>query len=103
MEIAVSLLIVFAVVSTGVNLIFGGAKRIVAVWAKNDNPKKLKVANVVASGLYVVVTWAIALFGLIPLIAKGYGYIGYIAVFVLIIPVLLIGFLERSDKLQAKP
>jgi uncharacterized membrane protein YkvI len=95
MEVAVSLLILAAVVSTGVNLIFGGAKRIVTVCVKSDSISQRKLANVVASGLYVVVTWTIALFGLIPLIAKGYGYIGYIAIFVLIIPVLLIGFLKK--------
>ncbi|MFC2164103.1 hypothetical protein ACFLT2_03790 [Acidobacteriota bacterium] len=96
MEFAVSLLILFAVISTGVNLIFGGAKRIVTVWAKNENPSRTRAVNVVASGVYVVITWAIALFGLIPLIAKGYGYIGYIAIFALIIPVLLFGLLKKS-------
>lgn len=91
MEVVVSLLILFAVVSTGVNLIFGGAKRIVAVWVKDDDARESRFTNVIASGLYVVVTWSIALFGLIPLIARGYGYIGYVAVFALIIPVLVMG------------
>jgi uncharacterized membrane protein YkvI len=95
MEIAVSLLILFAVVSTGVNLIFGGAKRIVTVWAKKNNTDQSKFTNIVASGLYVVITWTIALLGLIPLIAKGYGYIGYVAIFVLIIPVLVLGLLKN--------
>lgn len=97
MEFAVSILILFAVISTGVNLIFGGAKRITAVWIKNNNPSRSRVANVIASGIYVVVTWTIALFGLIPLVAKGYGYIGYIAIFALLIPVLLLGFLKKSS------
>lgn len=97
MEYAVSFLILFAVISTGVNLIFGGSKRIVAVWVKNSDSRNKRVANVVASGIYVIVTWAIALFGLIPLIAKGYGYIGYIAIFALIIPVLLLGLLKKSS------
>lgn len=97
MGFAVSLLILFAVISTGVNLIFGGAKRIVAVWAKKEDPRRTRAANVIASGIYILVTWAIALFGLIPLIAKGYGYIGYIAIFALIIPVLLLGFFKKPS------
>jgi len=48
-------------------------------------------------------SWAIALFGLIPLIAKGYGNIGYVAIFVLIIPVLVIGFLKQSNSPQTRP
>ncbi len=53
---------------------------------------------------YVVATWCIAQFGLIPLIAKGYGTLGYIAVFVIIIPLIVKGLkgwkpvAESADK-----
>ena len=34
-------------------------------------------------------SWSVAQFGLIPLIAKGYGTLGYIAIFVIILPIIL--------------
>ena len=96
MELVVSVLILLGVVSSGVNLIYGGVRRVMALWSKNGNSKEGKTVNLVASGIYVIITWGIALFGLIPLIAKGYGYIGYIAVFAIIIPVLLKGFQGKN-------
>ena len=40
-----------------------------------------------------MLTWGIALFGLIPLVAKGYGYLGYIGLFVVVLPVIGKGLL----------
>ena len=95
----VSLLIFLAVVSTGVSLIFGGARRIVGLWGKmkGSTVARDRKVNIAASLIYVLITWGIALFGLIPLIAKGYGYTGVLSFPLLIVPVLLIGVM-RSGK-----
>ncbi|MFZ5754796.1 MAG: hypothetical protein ACOY3J_11200, partial [Bacillota bacterium] len=94
MEFIISLLILLGVVSTGVNLIYGGAKRIMMLWPGDSKQQHTK--NIIVSGIYVIITWAIALFGLIPLIAKGYGYIGYISIFAIIIPVVYFGLFKRD-------
>jgi uncharacterized membrane protein YkvI len=47
--------------------------------------------SIISSIIYVVITWSIAQFGLLPLIAKGYGTLGYVAIFVIIIPLLVKG------------
>lgn len=91
----ISILIILGAVSTGVNLIYGTTSRIVNFVSRNDTEevrkqKETKRSVVVSFG-YVVATWMIAQFGLIPLIAKGYGTLGYIAVFVIIIPVIFKG------------
>lgn len=96
MEFLISILILLGVVSTGVNLIYGGAKRIMAIWPSDGDAKKERSRNIMASAIYVIITWAIALFGLIPLIAKGYGYIGYASIFIIIIPVLIKGIFFRD-------
>ncbi|GAB1428590.1 hypothetical protein MASR2M17_20200 [Aminivibrio sp.] len=94
----VSFLIFLAVISTGVNLIFGGARRIVVWWARthSTNAGTDRRVNIAASLAYVLITWGIALFGLIPLVAKGYGYLGALSLPLLVLPVILIGIL-RSD------
>ncbi|MBK5243150.1 hypothetical protein [Clostridium sp.] len=93
----ISFLIILGAVSTGVNLIYGTTNRIVNVLSRNDSEsvkkeKQTKRSTIVSLG-YVIVTWCIAQFGLIPLIAKGYGTLGYIAVFVIIIPLILRGII----------
>jgi uncharacterized membrane protein YkvI len=95
----VSLLIFLAVISTGVSLIFGGAKRIVSFWAKKHGSTVAgdRKVNIAASLIYVLITWGIALFGLIPLIAKGYGFMGMFSFPLLVVPILLIGVM-RSGK-----
>jgi len=92
----VSRLIFLGVVSTGVNLIYGGTKRLVSIWSKGDPSKETRGKNVVASGIYVLITWGIALFGLIPLISQGYKYIGYISLPIVIIPILFRGIFKND-------
>lgn len=95
----VSLLIFLAVVSTGVSLIFGGSRRIVGWWSRNHGSSAAgdRKVNIIASLVYVVITWAIALFGLIPLIAKGYGYLGTLSLPLLVVPVIVIGLLRSKS------
>ncbi len=105
-ELFVSLLIFLGVISTGVNLIYGGTKRIVSIWSVGKNDKNEKNKSIIASAVYVVITWSIALFGLIPLIAKGYGYIAYIALPVVVLPVIIKGITKigwyKTDKNEEK-
>lgn len=95
----VSLLIFLAVISTGVSLIFGGARRIVAFWGRTRGASVAgdRKVNIIASLVYVLITWGIALFGLIPLIARGYGYMGTLSFPLLIIPAILIGLLRSKS------
>lgn len=99
----VSILIILGAVSTGVNLIYGISNRIVLYVSRDESPetakKKETPRSIVISSIYVFITWSIAQFGLIPLVAKGYGTIGYISIFALIIPIIVkFYFVERSKK-----
>lgn len=93
----ISILIILGAVSTGVNLIYGTTNRIVNYISRNDTDQMKKEKetkrSIAVSFCYVAATWMIAQFGLIPLIAKGYGTLGYVSVFVIIIPVLLKGII----------
>ena len=91
----ISLLVILGSISTGVNLIYGITSRVVTFLGRNDTgavrgEKETKRSAVVSLG-YVAFTWCVAQFGLIPLIAKGYGTIGYIAIFVIIVPLIIRG------------
>lgn len=98
----ISFLIILGAISTGVNLIYGISQRIVNFLSRNERKEvansKKRTRNIMASLVYVIITWSIAQFGLIPLIAKGYGTLGYVSIFVIIIPVLVKGFIGLSTK-----
>jgi uncharacterized membrane protein YkvI len=102
----VSILIILGAVSTGVNLIYGTSNRILTYVSRNDSAevKKAKETprSIVISLVYVAATWSIAQFGLIPLIAKGYGTLGYISVFVIILPLLIKGTIGWKKDEQSK-
>lgn len=89
----ISVLIVLGAVSTGVNMIYGITQRIVTYLSRNESeaaagPKE-RQRSIIVSAVYVLITWSVAQFGLIPLVAKGYGTLGWISIFVIIIPVIL--------------
>lgn len=89
----VSVLIILGAVSTGVNMIFGITQRVVTWMSRAESletaaPKERK-RSILISSIYVLITWSVAQFGLIPLVAKGYGTLGYVSVFVIIIPVVI--------------
>lgn len=98
----ISFLIILGTISTGVNLIYGISQRIINFLSRNETKEvansKKRTRNIMASLVYVIITWSIAQFGLIPLIAKGYGTLGYVSIFVIIIPVLVKGFIGLNTK-----
>lgn len=93
----VSFLIILGAVSTGVNLIYGISNRIVQFVGRNDSEavfkQKERRRSFASSLFYVILTWSVAQFGLIPLVAKGYGTIGNIALILLVIPIVTKGLI----------
>lgn len=83
----ISFLILLGVLSTGVNFVFGGVKRIISWWPGNDQFQTDQKKSIIASLIFVLLTWGIALFGLIPLVARGYNFLGYLGIPIIIIPV----------------
>jgi uncharacterized membrane protein YkvI len=59
-----------------------------------DGQRRAKryVHSVTASAILVAACWLVAQFGLIPLIGKGYGNVGWLTLFIITVPVLLRGF-----------
>jgi len=92
--IIVTVIILLALVSTGVGLIYGGARRISNWWVKRTGTTNTRKADVVASAVYVMISWGIASFGLIRLISQGYVWVGTLSTPLVVIPVILVGFIH---------
>lgn len=96
----ISVLMILGAVSTGVTMIAGIVERSVKQFEKKRPAKKRHY--IVASLFFTLLAFAISQFGLIPLVGRGYSYIGYATIFVIIIP-FAIHFLShtfRKESLQ---
>lgn len=98
----ISILILLGSVSTGVNMIYGMVNRIVPALGKNETEEvkasKEKVRTYGVSMAYVILTFSIAQFGLIPLVAKGYAYLGYVTLIAVVIPVIIRYIMDLAGK-----
>lgn len=86
----ISLLIILGAVSTAVNMISGIVTRCVNALEKGK-PEKEKARghlqrNAVFTLIFTFLAFAIAQFGLMAVVSKGYAYLGYAAMITLFIP-----------------
>ncbi|MCR5526035.1 MAG: hypothetical protein K6F39_01460 [Lachnospiraceae bacterium] len=86
----VSLLIIIGSVFSGVNMIVGFVNRVVTGLEKKEEPevsaKKRTMRTVVTALVCTLVTFSISQFGLLPLVKKGYSYLGFACIVVIVIP-----------------
>ena len=96
----ISILILLGAVSTGVNMISGMVNRILKGLKnkKGTNNKGISLQNFIVSLIFTVLAWLIAQLGLIPLVSKGYSYIGYGTLFIIVIPFIIHGIKYRGKK-----
>lgn len=90
----ISLLIILGAISTAVNMISGIVTRCVnAVERRMDSPQKKQqghlARNAVFTLIFTFLAFAIAQFGLMAVVSKGYAYLGYAALITLFIPFVL--------------
>ena len=90
----ISLLIILGAISTAVNMISGIVTRCVnAVERRMDSLQKKQqghlARNAVFTLIFTFLAFAIAQFGLMAVVSKGYAYLGYAALITLFIPFVL--------------
>lgn len=94
-----SVLIILGSVSTAVNMVSAGTSRICNVMDKNFDPNGKPTLKVVVSTLLLcLVGFGVAQFGLIALVAKGYGMLGYLTFPVIIIPYVIHMVVTNFDR-----
>lgn len=98
----ISILIILGSISTAVNMIAGVVQRVTNSFEKPEvrekaNGKPTKMTIFTALG-FTILAFGIAQFGLLPLVKKGYGYLGYVTIAVVIIPYVIRMVLEAMGK-----
>ncbi len=99
----ISILIILGAVSTAVNMIAGAVQRVVVALEKPEERKsdgKPSAKTLICALLCTILAFAIAQFGLLPLVKVGYGYLGYVTIVVVLIPFLIRMIGEAMGKVE---
>jgi uncharacterized membrane protein YkvI len=92
LHILYSLLLFIALLGTAVSLIFSSVARFEKVWDKGTGIfESLRARRIAISVITMAICTGISVFGLTNIVVKGYGSVGYLGLFFVIIPQLVIG------------
>lgn len=102
----ISILIILGAVSTGVNMVSGIVTRCVnAMERRIADPAKRasghQLRNIAFSVLFTAIAFAIAQFGLMAVVRKGYAYLGYAGLISVFIPFVVRFIVDLSKKEKA--
>jgi len=90
-EWAFQIAVLLTLVDTGVAMLHSINERVAKVYEEKSRPMPRTLRPALAVGIMVVSVYAASAIGLVDLIAKGYGYLTYAFIALLIVPVLTIG------------
>ncbi|MCJ7854692.1 hypothetical protein MUJ63_00070 [Lachnospiraceae bacterium NSJ-143] len=90
-------------VSTGVTSIYGLVVRFEANKSLEKAIENITVRRLVLSLLGIVVSMGLSMVGLTNIIKYGYGYCGYLGIFVIILPGLIVGHIKNKKFLKDNP
>jgi uncharacterized membrane protein YkvI len=91
--ITYSIVLFLAFLSTGIGCIFGAVARFEKIFKKSENIKRTRG---VISFVCMVLSMAISLFGLTKIVVVGYGYVGVIGIFTVVIPCIVVGRIKNN-------
>lgn len=93
-------LLFMALITTAVGFVFAVQGRLGLIFLKNM--KNVKLKNTIISTGWLVIIWLVAQVGLLAIIQKGYAALGYIYIFILIIPMFTLGVrnIKRYRKME---
>lgn len=89
-----SLILFFALISTGVTLIYAGVKRFEKTF---DAGLTIRVRRIILSAAFMLLSLGISTFGLKAIVAKGYGSLGYVAIPLIILPNIIVGSIKIKN------
>ncbi|ENK1242161.1 hypothetical protein AB2063_000262 [Clostridium botulinum] len=90
---AYSVVLFLAFVSTGIGCVFGAVARFEHVFKK---PEDIRKRRGLISLVCMVLSMAISLFGLTKIVVVGYGYVGIIGIFAVVIPCIIVGRIKNN-------
>ncbi len=94
LKILYSIILFVALLGTGISLVFSTVARFEPVWVGKGIFKSLRARRIAISFITIAICTGISVFGLTNIVVKGYGSVGYIGLFFVLIPEIVVGTIK---------
>lgn len=103
LQIMYSFLLFFALISTGVTFVFSSVARFETVWTQGKGVfESLRARRIVISIITMAICTGISIFGLTNIVVKGYGSVGYVGLFFVLIPGIVVGTIKIKKNAELR-
>jgi len=102
LNVIYSIALLLCLISTGVTTVFGFVGRFEKLKVLSGI-KNQSVRSAVVSAFIMIISMSVALLGLTNIIKYGYGYCGYLAIAIIVIPFLTVGHMKNKKYIAEHP
>jgi len=94
LKVLYSIILFVALLGTGISLVFSTVARFEPVLVKRNVLNSLKARRIAISLITIALCTGISVFGLTNIVVKGYGSVGYIGLFFVLLPEIIVGTIK---------
>lgn len=94
LKVLYSIILFVALLGTGISLVFSTVARFEPVLVKRNILNSLKARRIAISLFTIALCTGISVFGLTNIVVKGYGSVGYIGLFFVLLPEIIVGTIK---------
>ncbi len=95
LQIMYSVLLFIALLGTAISLVYSSVARFETVWTEGTGIfASLRARRIAISFITMAICTGISVFGLTNIVVKGYGSVGYVGLFFVLIPQIVIGTIK---------
>lgn len=102
LKILYSIILFVALLGTGISLVFSTVARFEPVLVERNILKSLKTRRIAISLFTIAVCTGISVFGLTNIVVKGYGSVGYIGLFFVLLPEIIVGTVKIRNNARKR-
>jgi uncharacterized membrane protein YkvI len=102
LKVLYSLILFVALLGSGVALTFAAVARFESVIKPEGMFESLRVRRIFVSFVTIAICTGISIFGLTNIVVKGYGSVGYIGLFFVLIPEIIVGTIKIRNNARKR-
>ena len=102
LKVLYSVILFVALLGTAISLVFSAVARFEGAWPARGFFEKLRRRRIAISLITMAICTGISVFGLTNIVVKGYGSVGYIGVFFVLIPELIVGTVKIRNNARRR-
>jgi len=102
LKILYSIILFVALLGTGISLVFSAVARFEGVLCPKGMFESLSKRRIAISFISIAICTGISVFGLTNIVVKGYGSVGYIGLFFVLLPELVVGSIKIRNNARLR-